>query len=48
MNDDKTYMWLIIIAFVGLIIATGFAALELSEFRAPIDSTLYKKDILAG
>mgnify|MGYP000279363885 FL=1 len=31
--QDKTYMWLAIIAFVALCIATGFALIELNEFK---------------
>ena len=33
-NDDKTYMWLIVSAFIALLIATAFAGLELSELKA--------------
>lgn len=44
MDNDKTYMWLMIIAFVGLVIATGFAALELAELKEPIDSSLYRSN----
>ena len=31
--QDKTYMWLMIVAFVGFCIATGFALAELNEFK---------------
>ena len=33
-NQDKTYMWLMIIAFVALVVATGFCAAELVELKA--------------
>ncbi len=32
-NQDKTYMWLVIIAFVALCIATGFALAELNDLK---------------
>lgn len=44
MDNDKTYMWLMIIAFIGLVVATGFAALELTELKEPIDSSVYKSN----
>lgn len=43
-TGDKTYMWLIITAFIGFVIATGFAAMELSELKTPIDSGVYKSN----
>ncbi len=36
-NGEKTYMWLIIIAFIGFAIATGFALMESKEMSAPIE-----------
>lgn len=33
-NDDKTYMWLIVSAFIALLVATAFAGLELAELTA--------------
>lgn len=44
-SSEKTYMWLIIIAFIGFVIATGFAAMELNELKQPIEPSLYKKNI---
>lgn len=44
-NSDKIYMWLIIIAFVGFLTATAFAALRLNEYKTPIEPSLYKKNI---
>jgi len=41
-NGEKTYMWLIIIAFIGFAIATGFAAMELVQLNEPLDSGIYK------
>lgn len=32
-NQDKTYMWLMIVAFIAMCIATGFALAELNEFK---------------
>jgi hypothetical protein len=32
-SNDKTYMWLAIVAFVSLCIATGFALAELNELK---------------
>lgn len=34
MNDDKTYMWLIISAFVFLVVATAFAGMELADLKS--------------
>jgi len=34
-ENDKTYMWLVIITFVGLALATAFSLMELSELQAP-------------
>jgi hypothetical protein len=34
MEHDKTYMWLAIIAFVALVVASGFALIELNELKA--------------
>ena len=33
MNQDKTYMWLIVIAFVALLTATAFAFMEMQEMQ---------------
>lgn len=33
-NDDKTYMWLIVSAFIALLVATAFAGLELADLTA--------------
>lgn len=44
-NTDKTYMWLIIIAFVGFLVATAFAAMRLNEYKTPIEPSLYQKNI---
>ena len=33
-NDDKTYMWLIVSAFIALLIATAFAGLELADLKS--------------
>ena len=35
-DDSKTYMWLVIITFIGFAIATGFALMELTELQAPV------------
>ncbi len=35
-ETDKTYMWLMIIAFVALLISTGLALAEFSEYRDPM------------
>jgi len=35
-NQDKTYMWLVIIAFVALCIATGFALAELNDLNGDV------------
>ena len=34
MHDDKTYMWLIVSAFVALLIAATFAYMELNNLKA--------------
>lgn len=34
MEDDKTYMWLIVSAFIALLIATAFAGLELADLKS--------------
>lgn len=34
MEDDKTYMWLIVSAFIALLIATAFSTLELMELKS--------------
>ncbi len=33
-ENDKTYMWLVIITFFGLAIAIAFSLMELSELQA--------------
>ncbi|MBA3685009.1 MAG: hypothetical protein H0W72_07180 [Planctomycetes bacterium] len=37
-ENDKTYMWLMIIAFVALLVATGLALAELGELKQPLPS----------
>jgi len=44
-NQDKTYMWLMIIAFVALCVATGFALAELNEFKGESAGSGQKQNI---
>jgi hypothetical protein len=43
--EEKTYMWMMIIAFVAILVATGFAAMELNEMKTPIDSGIFKSNL---
>jgi hypothetical protein len=38
MDDEKTYMWLAIIAFVGLALAIAFALIERNDLMTEIPS----------
>jgi hypothetical protein len=33
-NDDKTYMWLIVSAFIALLIGFAFACMELADLKS--------------
>ena len=33
-HDDKTYMWLIVSAFIALLVATAFASMELADLKS--------------
>lgn len=43
--QDKTYMWLSIIAFIALCVATGFALAELNEFKGENSGQSQKQNI---
>ena len=35
-EQDKTYMWLVLITFLALIVACFFSFLEMSEMQQPV------------